>query len=61
MNVSRVAVRNPLSKRCYRHKIWPDDILAHPAIQKSSRSTAISREALYRARGRLDDFPWVAA
>jgi hypothetical protein len=42
-------------------KILPSDILAHPATQKSPRSTAISREALYGARGTLDDFPWVAA
>jgi hypothetical protein len=60
MNVSRVAERNPLSERCYRH-LLPGDILAHPATQRSRRSMAISREALYRARGTLDDFPWVAA
>jgi hypothetical protein len=61
MNVSRVAERNPLSERCYRHKLLPGDILAHPVTQKSPRSMAISREALYGARGTLDDFPWVAA
>jgi len=61
MIVSTVAERNRLSERCYRHKILPGDILAHPATQKSPRSTAISREALYRARGTKDDFPRIAA
>jgi len=61
MTVSRVAERNPLTERCYRHKILPGNILAHPATQKSPRSRAISRAALCHARGTLDDFAWVAA
>jgi len=61
MIVSTVAERNRLSERCYRHKILPGDILAHPATQKSPRSMAILREALHRAPGTLDDFPWIAA
>jgi len=61
MNVSRVAERNRLSERCIRHKLLPGAILAHPATQKSARSIATSREALCRARGMLDDFPWIAA